>query len=264
MPPSARRSAQSPSKGLLGLPEQPELTGTPTVLSRFWSIDAPAAEVYEWLGRHDQGLGLEGTVGSVSSGDAPVDPRWALPHYRTYALAPPAGIAVGHLYVGVAALGSGRTAVAAYAVTLEQPPRPDSEVVPTTGVRAVIGWELAPGGTPVRKPLAGAAAAQLARDFNALRVSTKGDVPCPLIPQGNGTVVTVTFTAGGHEWVAAIPVCPSIGVTRDGAPLPALDFGQPFLRDVKAYSGHLPWDGALAGGGQVTPMGGLPAPPSVR
>lgn len=264
MLPAARLSTQSPSKALVGLPEQPELSGTPTMRSRFWTVDASAADVYAWLGRHDAGLGPEGTVGSVSSGDTPVDPSWALAQYRTYASPPPPGIAVGHLYVGVAAIDAGRSAVAAYAVTLEQPSRPDSEVVPTTGVRAVIGWELAPGGTPARKLVTGGAAAQLARDFNALRVSSKDDVACPLIPQGNGTQVTVTFSAGGHTWVASIPVCPSIAVTRDGRQLPALDFGQPFLRDVKAYAGHLPWDGALAGGGQVTPMGGGPVPPTVR
>ena len=137
------------------------------------------------------------------------------------------------------------------------PARPPAEIVPTAGVTAVVGWDLAPGGTPVRKPLGAAASAALARDFNALKVRTAPPEPCPLIPRGGGSVVTVTFSAGGSTWRAIIPVCPAIAVRRDGHRLPPLDFGQPFLRDLRGYAGHLPWDGPPAGGGGVTPLGGV-------
>lgn len=261
LPPTAQRSAQAPSKALDGLPEELALSGTPTVRTRYWTVSSSATDIFAWLGRHDGALEPDGTIGAVSSGDTPADSAWSTPTYRSYDVMSPRSIAVARLYVGVVALDAGHSAVAAYAVTLAQPPRPDAEVVPTSGVRAVIGWELAPGGTPARKLLSGPAAATLARDFNALRVSTKGAVPCPLIPLGTGTEVTVTFSAAGHTWRATIPVCPSIGVTRDARPLPALDFGQPFLRDVKTYAGHLPWNGPLAGGGEVTPLGGIASTP---
>ncbi len=256
VPASAARSARAPSKALEHLPAALSLPGMPTVVTRFWTVGSPARDVYAWLGRHDGALGPPTTVAPPASGDLPVDPVWPSAQFRTYEVsALPPSVAVGQLYVGVAAVDPGSSAIAAYAVTLAQAPspRPASEVVPTTGVRAVVGWSLAPGGTPVRKPLTGAAAARLARDFNALRVA-KGAVPCPMIPDRIGDDVTVTFTAGGHRWQADIPVCPSIRVTRDGHRLPALDFGQPFLRDVRAYAGHLPWDGPPAGGGEVTPL----------
>lgn len=254
VPAGAHLSPQAPSKALAHVPESPSLTSRPTV-TKFWTVDQPAADVYAWLGRHDSGLGPVEPVGALSTGDLPVDPVWPSARYRAYEVpAPPPSIAVARLYVGVAAIGPRSSAIAAYALTLEQPPRPADEVVPVSGVRAVVGWSLAPGGTPVRKPLTGAAAARLAKDFNALRVSTKGAVPCPMIPDGMGNDDTVTFTAGGHTWQVDIPLCPSIRVSRDGRRLPALDFGQPFLRDVLGYAGHLPWDGAAAGGGEVTPL----------
>ncbi len=226
------------------------------MVSRFWTVDRPVAEVYAWLGGHDGALGPVVTVAGASSGsaDMPVDPVWPTARYRTYEVSAAPLAAVAQVYVGVAAIGPRTSGIAAYALTLAQPPRPVSESVPLEGVRVVIGWSLAPGGTPVRKPLTGAEAVRLARDFDALRVSTKGAVPCPLIAEGAGNDVTLTFSAGGHIWVADIQLCPNITVTRDGRRLPALDYGQPFLRDVRSYTGHLPWDGPAAGTGPLTPL----------
>lgn len=262
VPGDAQASTLPASKALAGLPERPSVRGTPTVVSRYWTVDSPAADVFAWLGSHDAGLGSEEAVGAVATGDTPADPVGASAHYRGYTVGSlPASIAFARVYVGVAALAPGRSAVAVHVETSRQPKRPAAEVVPTTGVRAVVGWSLAPGGTPVRKPLTGERAATLARDFNALRVATSTHVYCPMILSRGGNDVTVTFTAAGSTWQVDIPICPAIRVTRGAAPLPDLKFGQPFLRDVSAYAGHLPWDGPPAGSGGVTP---LTVPPSTR
>ncbi len=261
VPASAVRSNRAPSKALVHLPAVLSLPRMPSVVTRFWTVDSPAGEVLAWLGRHDGALGAPSTVASPASGDLPIDPVWPSAQFRAYELSDlPPSIAFGKLYVGVAAVDPGSSAIAAYAVTLDQSPspRPASEFVPTTDVRAVVGWSLAPGGTPVRKPLTGADAARLAWDFNALRVATKAPVPCPMIPERIGDDVTVTFTADGHVWQAVIPACPSIRVTRDGHRLPSLVLGRIFLGDVKAYAGHLPSDGPLAVDGEVTPLGVVP------
>jgi hypothetical protein len=161
--------------------------------------------------------------------------------------------------VVVISTGSGRSAIAAYALSLAQPPRPDAEKVPADLGSAVIAWSLAPGGTPVRKELTGAAAQKLALDFNRLRVDVSPFSPCPLIPQQGGDIV-VTFTADGHTWKVDVPACPDIQVKRDGKALPSLAFGQAFLNDVRKYAGHLPQSGPPRAD-EVVPLG---QPPSGR
>jgi hypothetical protein len=132
-----------------------------------------------------------------------------------------------------------------------QPPRPHSEVVPPKPREADVGWRLAPGGTPVRKVLTGRAADMLAADFNKLRVSTRGEIPCPMSLTGRG--ITVSFHAQGHTWTAEIARCPGIEVSRDGHALPTLQPGTSFLADVRQYAGRLFGSGPSHSGG-MTPL----------
>lgn len=258
VPAGAVASPRAPSRALARVPGWGSPAGSARVARRYWTVDASAATVYAWLARHDGALGAASTVRTATSGDLPIDPVWPSAQYRVYQpRALPASIAVAQLYVGVAATGPGRSAIAAYVLTLAQPPRPAREVVPTSGVQAVIGWSLAAGGTPVRKTLTGSPAVALARAFDALTVSTSGAAPCPLIPQARADII-VTFAADGSTWTVDIPACPAIAVTRDGRSLPALDFAQPFLGEVRSYPGYLPSDGPPAGGGDVTPLGAVP------
>jgi hypothetical protein len=120
--------------------------------------------------------------------------------------------------------------------------RPAAENVPLPLSSAVIGWSLAPGGTPVRRELSGPRARKLVRDFNALRIDTAGVRHCPMIATRRSDVV-INFTADGHTWTVDVPACPNIRVTRDGSRLPALDFGQPFMEDLKLYGAILPQSG---------------------
>jgi hypothetical protein len=76
---------------------------------------------------------------------------------------------------------------------------------------------------------------------------------CPMIPSTQADI-TVTFTAAGHIWKAVIPACPDIHVTRDGAVLRSLAFGNPFLADVKAYTGYLPHTGPPTAPGGAIPL----------
>lgn len=258
VPAGAIASPRAPSRALARVPGWGSPASSARVARRYWAVKASAAAVYAWLGRHDSALGPASTVRTATSGDLPIDPIWPSAQYRVYQpRALPASIAVAQLYVGVAATGPGRSAIAASVVTLAQPPRPVREVVPTSGVRARIGWSLAAGGTPVRKTLTGSPAVALARAFDALTVRTSGAEPCPLVPEARADII-VTFAADGSTWTVDIPACPAITVTRDGRSLPALDFDRPFLDEVRAHTGYLPSDGPPAGGGDVTPLGVVP------
>lgn len=250
VPSGATPAAQSPSKALDHLPETPSLSKTPTVVKRFWTVDKSAAAVLAWLGQHGTDTSLEGN----GSGDAPsTAPSQTATHYLTFKAASlPAGMAFGNVYVAVVSTGSGSAAIAAYAVTLAQPPRPAAENVPLDLSKATIGWSLAPGGTPVLKPLTGKAAVDLARDFNALTVDTAGNLMCPLMQAGSE--ITVTFTGDGHTWKVVVPACPDIGVTRDGQKLPGLTFGKAFMDDLKSYVGRLPQSGPISADGGAIPL----------
>ncbi len=253
MPTGAKVSAHAPSKALEHLPESPGLSETPLVLKRYWAVDSSATAVFAWLKSNaPTGLRLDGS--GFTGG-----PGTAAQHFVSYRAASlPRGIAVGDLYFAVVPTGPNSSAIGAYALTLAQPPRPAAENVPANLSSAVIGWSLAPGGTPARKELTGAAARKLARDFNALKVDTAGVRHCPMIPMVGGDVV-VTFTADGHTWKVDVPACPDIGVTRDGVKLPPLAFAPGFLNDLKTYAGHLPQAGPPRGGG-VIPLVQPPMP----
>ncbi len=254
VPAGATASVHAPSKALDRLPVSPGLSGTPTVSTKFWTVDQSASSVLGWLRQHAPALDSDGSGSTGSSGGSPA----VMSHFLAFrAQQPPTGIAVGDLFLVVAATGPSSSAIGAYALALAQPPRPAAEVVPLDVTKAVVAWSLAPGGTPAEKVLTGTAAVRLAREFNALKVDTLGDVPCPMIPTRYGDV-TVTFTAEGHTWKADIPACPSIRVTRDGKTLPSLAFGTTFLSDVKAYSGQLPHAGPPSAPGGATPLSTMP------
>lgn len=247
VPDGARVSAQAPTKAFDRPPEMPSLGSRPVVLSRFWDVDLPAAALRAWLRTHTPATLVPDGTGttSVPSALGATTVSSSFLAYRVRAL--PASLATGEVYLRVEPAGPHRSALGAYALTLAQPVRPAAELVPMGLDSAVIGWSLAPGGTPVRKTLTGAAAQQLARDFDRLPVSTAGVVHCPV--QIGGTDVVVTFRAGGHTWRADVPSCPSIRVTRDGATLPALQFGAAFSADLERYVGREP--------GQAPPPGGV-------
>jgi hypothetical protein len=212
----------------------PSLSKKPVVLKKFWTSDSPASAVLAWLKANvSGGLHASGSGSSEGPGGASAD-------YLAYGpTALPGSLALAELYVTVVPTGSSSSAIGAYALTLAQPPRPADEMVPLDLSSVVIHWSLAPGGTPVQKQLTGPAAVRLARDFNSLRVDTRGVVNCPLILTRGGDIL-VTFTADGHTWKVDVPPCPAIRVTRDGSNLPALSFRKAFLADVKKYAGHLP------------------------
>jgi hypothetical protein len=133
----------------------------------------------------------------------------------------------------------------------------DVGLVPADVSKVVVGWRLAPGGTPAQKVLTGAAADRLVRDFNLLPVSKRGAVPCPMRVSDND--LTVTFTAAGHTWRADVAVCPGIQVTRDGVRLPIRTPGHRFLADLETYAGHLPTFGPPKAPGGATPLLAQPA-----
>jgi hypothetical protein len=215
------------------------------VLDRFWTVDSSARDLLGWLGAHapaglrDNGSGMSGSVGSSA-------------HYLAYRSATlPTTVAVGDLYLSVIATSPTTSALAAHAVALAQPHRPDASMVPVADVSKVtIGWSLAPGGTPVRQVITGDQAADLARDFNALPVSVTPTIPCPMIPTTGGDIV-VRFTADGHTWAVDVPACPAIRVSRDGQDQPALDLGKVFLGDLRQYVGQLPPGGPPRAGGVI-------------
>ena len=64
----------------------------------------------------------------------------------------------------------------------------------------------------------------------------------------------MTFTGAGHTWKVSIPACPDISVLRDGTSLPNLAFGNPFLADVKTYTGYLPHFGPPHATGGPIPL----------
>jgi len=228
----------------------PGLNKPPIVVKRFWTVDSSAADVFHWLRTHrPSGIGADGE-GSTGAGSTTA--RFL--SYRSTSL--PAAVAAGYLYVAVVPTGPSTSAIGAYALTLPQPRRPAAEIVPLGVSSVLIGWSLAPGGTPARKLLTGPAALRLTRDFNSLRVDTSIPRPCPMIPGQSGNVV-VRFSADGHTWQAEIPACPDIAVTRDGSSLPPLAFGSAFLDDVKRYTGDVPWGGPPVGG--VVPLVQPPA-----
>lgn len=253
LPQGAKVSAHAPSKALEHPPEMAGLLHPPVVVDKFWTLDSPAPSVLGWLRSHapagmrSDGSGMSGSADSTA-------------HFLAYRSASlPRSIALGDLYVTVVSTGPSTSAVAAHAAVLAQPDRPSAEMVPADDVSSLIGWALAPGGTPVRRVLTGQAAADLARDFNALRVSISPTSPCPLIPTRGGDIV-VRFTADGHTWAVDVPVCPAITVTRDGTKLPALDFGTAFSNDLKKWVGALPQSGPPRVG-EVIP---LVQPPSAH
>ncbi|MDX6308933.1 MAG: hypothetical protein QOI06_1979 [Nocardioidaceae bacterium] len=251
VPAGAAVSRHAPSKALEGPPESPVLIRKPTVVTRYWTVDRPAASVYAWLKGHGPGPGLSGGGTGRTFGGSPTLSRFLAysPSSR------PASIAAGDLYLVVLANGPTSSAIGAYALTLAQPPRPAAETVPTGSLsKAVVGWSLARGGTPVVKVLTGARAVKLAREFNALRVDTSGPHACPLMPTAYGDVV-VTFTAGAHSWKVDVSACAGIGVTRDGHRLPALASRSPFLDDLRTYAGHLPMSGPPQSTRGVVPLG---------
>lgn len=249
VPSDAAVSARSPSKALDHLPQKPSLSKTPTVVTKFWTVDQSAATVLAWLKDH----ATDNSLQRAGTGAQSTAPGKQTTRYLTFTAASlPTGMAVGDVYVAVASTGSGSAAIAAYAVTLAQPPRPATEIVPLDLREAIIGWSLAPGGTPVRKPLTGTAATGLARDFNKLRVHTAGNVMCPLIQ--TGSEITVTFTGDSHTWRVVVPACPSISVTRDGQKLPDLTFGKAFMADLKSYVGRLPQGGPISATSGATPL----------
>jgi hypothetical protein len=246
LPDGATQTAHAPTHALDRPPASPSLKGKPTVLTRFWTVDMAAPVAFAWLQQHAPQASLDGTGTSSSRGQSE--------RYLGYSASRlPAAVGAASLYLAVAPTGPTTSAIGAYVVAVAQQPRPAAEVVPLQVDRAVIGWALAPGGTPVRKELTGAAATRLARAFDALRVDSAGMVVCPMIPARYADI-TVTFRVRGSTWRADIPACPDIRVTRDGRTMPALAFGRPFLSLVKHYTGYLPHAGPPTAPGAVTPL----------
>jgi hypothetical protein len=252
VPPGSAVAGHAPSKALESLPESPSLSKTPVVLSRYWTIDQQVSDVHAWLEAHRPGGGLVASGSGMAS--TPPAPYIS---YRVDDL--PGRIGAAYVYVQAISTGPTSSAIGAWAVALRQPARPEAEVVPVHGTTAVISWSLAIGGTPVLKKLDGAAAEQLVRAFNALRVDVGGKVFCPMIPTRYGDVL-VKFQADGHTWKVDIPACPDIRVTRDGDSLPNLAFGDRFMHDVRSYTGGLPRLGPPQAPGGVIPQHQAPTP----
>lgn len=251
VPGSATVAAAAPRPVLGAPPERPGLAFHPLVVKRYWTVDRSAAETIGWLRQHRPNSTWLASDGSGGVGRPTGVGDLSYLSYQARRL--PSSMALGDVYVAVAPLGPSRAGVAAYALALRQPPRPAAEVVPVNGTSVTLSWSLAVGGTPALKRLGPAEAASLIREFNALRVDTRGPVPCPMIPTRMSDL-TITFAGGGHRVRATVPICPSIGVTRDGHHLPALALEPAFTADLHRLVPVWPGGATRSHGGGVIPL----------
>jgi hypothetical protein len=253
VPAGAQPATEAPAQVLDSPPQTPSFAETPVVAKRFWTVGDSAQATSTWLRQHRPAGRLD-SAGSSTATRPTRSQTWFM-GYRAANL--PGSLAAGYLYLAVVATGPHTSAIGAYAVTLRQPQRPADERVPLQGTRVVIHWALAVGGTPALKTLAGSAASRLVRDFDALRVDAGGTVMCPMIPSRQADI-TVDFTNSRRVWQATIPSCPAIKVTTktggSSTSLPPLAFGNPFLNDVKGYTGYLPQSGPVRHSGGVIPL----------
>jgi hypothetical protein len=235
VPPGAVRSARPPTRSLSSPPEDPIVSGL-VVKYRWWRIDMPLDATYAWISRH-QSAGVS-SIGSSSSGgpsrnDVEQDADFAPPTL-------PRTVNSARLSIAVTPLTATISAIGAYAVVVQQPPRRQIEDAPATIDSVMVitrrtSGEPDGGQTLGRTTVTGAAARQLVRDFDALTVQPPGQqFSCPL----SFVTQTAIFRSGGHVWTATTGVCIGVGVSLDGQKLPTLDASNSFTRDLRAAYGH--------------------------
>lgn len=235
VPADADRSTSSPTRVLDRPPERPTVDGL-VVRSRWWRVHLPFAQAYAWISHH-QPAALSSIGSSASSGphegDRERDADFAPP-------ALPATVNSAELSIAVAPLSATVSAIGVYAVVVRQPARLRAEDVPTSVDRVTVITRRTVGEPDAgqilgRKTLTGTAARRLVLDFDALRVQPPGEqFSCPAF----FVTQTALFTVGTHHWSATTGRCIGVDVTLDGRPLPVLDAGAHFSRDMRAAYGR--------------------------
>jgi hypothetical protein len=149
----------------------------------------------------------------------------------------PATIADAYLLIRVVDTGNGHSAVAAYALVLARPPRPDAEHVPLSvdTVQLVDEKESLTGSGVTRRfrTVHGRAARELVLKFDALRAEPPG---LNYAAVGCLESITATFRAGSQRWRAGYSACGPVSVNRDGRRLPDLSFTKAFADALVAGS----------------------------
>jgi hypothetical protein len=235
VPPGAVRSARPPTRSLSSPPEDPMVSGL-VVKYRWWRINLPLQATYAWISRHQSAT--VSSIGSSSSGgplrsDVEQDADFAPPTL-------PRTVNSARLSIAVTPLSAQTSAIGAFAVVVQQPPRRQIEDVPAT-IDSVMVVTRRTSGEPDggqilgRTTVTGVAARQLVRDFNALDVQPPGQqFSCPL----SFVTQAAIFRSGSRVWIATTGVCVGVGVSFDGQTLPTLDTSNTFTRDLRAAYGH--------------------------
>ncbi len=221
----ATRSATAPVTQLKRAPELAEYTKL-VQRKHYWTVDEPWRKAYADLtATVPSGLVSDGS--GSSSGPKGSDRE----HFAIESADPlPAGIAYAVLLIAVAPDGHGKAAIGIYAQAVPQPPRPASELVPTSVKRAHVKLHTRTGHTIRSNTVTGSAAATLVADFDALVVQPPQAIACPA---DFGRSEIVTFHFGDVTMVGKTGVCNVLAVTRNGHSLPALQLTTAFLRDLR-------------------------------
>jgi hypothetical protein len=242
VPSGATEVTSSPTASLASPPSQPQVSGRIERM-RWWRIDKPLDEVYAAIS-DDQSPDLASDSSSSSNGPSLSDQvKSADFTFRSV----PLSVNSASFSIAVAPLTEHSSAIGAFAIVIEQPPRPANENVPPTLDQVRVAESVGPAvdyaapGPQVPPPvtLTGRQAQQIVMDFNELRVRPDSVTPCPMAPRTQ----SATFSYDGHTLVATLGICGAVNVTLDGKSLAALDSTPIFGHDLRAAVARQPTTG---------------------
>jgi hypothetical protein len=239
VPSGATEVMSAPTSSLATAPSEPRVSGRIERI-RWWRIDRPLDEVYAAISG-DQSPDLRSDGSSTTNGPALSDQVKAA-NFTFHRL--PLSVNSASFSIAVAPLTETSSAIGAYAIVVEQPPRPASETVPSTVDQVRVAEAVGPAvdyaapGPQVPPPVTvtGGQAQQIVMDFNELQVRPDSVQPCPMALRTR----SATFSYDGHTLVATLGVCGAVNVSLDGQSLRALDPTPMFSHDVTSALAHQP------------------------